>query len=194
MELEEQKQVEQTADETVQKRRRSALEWAETIVTAVVMVAVVFTFFVRVITVDGASMQPNYHNGDRVLVSSLGSQAEQGDVVIVINALEEPIIKRVIATEGQVVDFDPVQREVTVDGAAVVGARFGIENGITYLSEYALDTLEFPQTVPENCVFVLGDNRENSTDSRFESVGMVDRRNILGKVVWNLYPFSKPGT
>lgn len=194
MESEEMNQVEQEAENTVQKHRRSALEWAETIVTAVVMVAVVFTFFVRVITVDGSSMLPNYHNGDRVLVSSLGSPAEQGDVVIVVNALDEPIIKRVIATEGQVVDFDPEQREVTVDGETVVGARFGIENGITYVSEYTGATLQFPQTVPEGCVFVLGDNRENSTDSRFTSVGMVDRRNILGKVVWNLYPFSKPGT
>lgn len=196
MELEEQKVTETTepADEAVQKRRRSALDWAETVVSAVIMVAVVFTFLVRVITVDGSSMLPNYHDGDRVLVSSLGSAAEQGDVVIVVNALDDPIIKRVIATEGQVVDFDPEQQEVTVDGETVVGARFGIENGITYVRDNSAGGLEFPQTVPEGCVFVLGDNRENSTDSRFESVGMVDRRNILGKVVWNLYPFSKPGT
>ena len=79
---------------------RSVLDWTETIVMAVVLVAVVFTFLARVITVDGRSMEPTYHNGDRVLVTNLAGTAQQGDVVIVINALEEPIIKRVVATEG----------------------------------------------------------------------------------------------
>ena len=76
---------------------RSVLDWTETIVMAVVLVAVVFTFLARVITVDGRSMEPTYHNGDRVLVTNLAGAPQQGDVVIVINALEEPIIKRVVA-------------------------------------------------------------------------------------------------
>ena len=172
---------------------RSALVWAVTIVVAVVLVAVVFTFLGRVITVDGVSMEPTYHNGDRVLITNLAGSPQQGDIVIVINALEEPIIKRVVATEGQTVDFDPQLGEVVVDGQAIAGSVFGIEDGITYVPELPGQVLEFPQTVPEGCVFVLGDNRGNSTDSRFQSVGMVDRRNILGKVVFNLYPFSKLG-
>ena len=102
---------------------RSVLDWTETIVMAVVLVAVVFTFLARVITVDGRSMEPTYHNGDRVLVTNLAGAPQQGDVVIVINALEEPIIKRVVATEGQTVDFDPVLGEVLVDGAALPGRR-----------------------------------------------------------------------
>lgn len=179
---------------SAQKRLRSVFEWTETVVMAIVLVAVFFTFAVRVITVDGGSMQPTYHNGDRVLVSALGEPAEQGDVVIVINTLKDPIIKRVIATEGQTVDFDPVQQEVVVDGNTIPGARFGIENGITGVQDAPERFLEFPQTVPEGCVFVLGDNRQFSTDSRFLEVGMIDRRNILGKVIFNLYPFSKPGT
>lgn len=177
-----------------QKRLGSAFEWIETIVMAIVLVAVFFTFVVRVITVDGGSMQPNYYEGDRVLVSALGKPAEQGDVVIVVNALEEPIIKRVIATEGQTVEFDPEQMEVVIDGNTIPGARFGIENGITGVQDAPGRFLEFPQTVPEGCVFVMGDNRQNSTDSRFVEVGMIDRRNILGKVVFNLYPFSKLGS
>lgn len=172
---------------------RSALEWAETIVMAVVLVAVVFTFVARVITVDGRSMEPTYYNGDRVLVTQLAGPAQKGDVVIVIEALDEPIIKRVIATEGQVVDFDPELGEVTVDGQVVAGSVYGTEDGITYVPDLPGQVLEFPQTVPEGCVFVLGDNRDNSTDSRFVSVGMVDCRNILGKVVFNLYPFSRAG-
>ncbi len=175
-----------------ERMKRSVLEWTETIVMAIVMVAVAFTFIVRIITVDGGSMQPTYYNGDRVLVSGMTAKVEQGDIVIIINALKEPIIKRVIATEGQTVGFDD-SGEVTVDGQVLPGSAFGIENGITSLPNIPGQVLEFPQTVPENCVFVLGDNRANSTDSRYVEVGMVDRRNILGKVVFNVYPFSKAG-
>ena len=142
---------------------RSVLDWTETIVMAV------------------------------VLVTNLAGAAQQGDVVIVVNALEEPIIKRVVATEGQTVDFDPVLGEVLVDGVALPGSVFGIEDGITFVPDVPGQVLEFPQTVPEGCVFVLGDNRGHSTDSRFQSVGMVDQRNILGKVVFNIYPFSNLG-
>ncbi len=188
----------QTRQEPPKPRRvspavRSVMEWVETIVMAVVLVAVVFTFVARVITVDGVSMEPTYYNGDRVLVTKLVGQAQQGDVVIVVGALEEPIIKRVVATEGQTVDFDPELGEVTVDGQPLPGSVFGIEDGITFVPDLPGMVLEFPQTVPEGCVFVLGDNRDNSTDSRFVTVGMVDQRNILGKVVFNLYPVSKIG-
>lgn len=194
--MEQPEQPEQPEEESLsprEKRLRSILEWTETIVMAIVLVSLFFTFVVRVITVDGGSMQPTYFDGDRVLVSSLGAEPEQGDVVIVVNVLEDPIIKRVIATEGQTVDFHPIQNEVVVDGSTVIGARFGIENGITSVPDLPDRVLQFPQTVPEGCVFVLGDNRQNSTDSRFSEVGMIDRRNILGKVVFDLYPFSKLG-
>lgn len=170
-----------------------ALEWIETIIVAFVIVTVVFTFAVRVITVDGGSMEPNYYDGDRVLVTSLAGEAEIGDIVIIVHALDDTIIKRVVATEGQVVDFDNELGELIVDGAVVTGDVYGTRNGITFAREHMDDTLDFPQTVPEGCVFVLGDHRDNSTDSRKVSVGMVDRRNILGKVVFNLYPVSKLG-
>ncbi|MFR3237611.1 MAG: signal peptidase I [Acutalibacter sp.] len=188
----------QTRQEPSKPRRvspavRSVMEWVETIVMAVVLVAVAFTFVARVITVDGVSMEPTYYNGDRVLVTKLAGQARQGDVVIVVGALEEPIIKRVVATEGQTVDFDPELGEVTVDGQPLPGSVFGIKDGITFVPDLPGMVMEFPQTVPEGCVFVLGDNRDNSTDSRFVTVGMVDQRNILGKVVFSLYPFSKIG-
>lgn len=166
------------------------LEWTEEIVIAAVVIIAVFTFCFRVITVDGGSMEPTYHNGDRVLTTSLVKQPQQGDVVIVVHALEEPIIKRVIATQGQTVDFDLELREVTVDGVPVEGSRFGIENGITVVPEYPGEMLTFPQMVPEGCIFVLGDNRVNSQDSRFQDIGMIDSRNILGKVIFNLFPFS----
>lgn len=192
---EEEKEINQEEQEEASPKRvtASALEWVETIAMAIVLVSVVFTFLVRIITVDGGSMKPTYYDGDRVMVSAWGGSVEQGDVVIIVNALKEPIIKRVIAVGGQVVDFDPQLGEVTVDGAPVYGSEFHIENGITTVPDLPGNVLEFPQTVPEGCVFVLGDNRRNSTDSRYVDVGMVDSRNILGKVFFNLYPFSKLG-
>lgn len=185
------------AAETVQKPKQPfhawLLDWIETIVMAFVIVTVVFTFAARVVTVDGASMEPNYYNGDRVLVTSLAGEAEAGDVVIIVHTLEETLIKRVVATEGQVVDFDNELGELIVDGQVVSGEVYGTRNGITFAPENMDDTMDFPQTVPKGCVFVLGDHRDDSTDSRKLSVGMVDRRNILGRVVFNLYPMSKIG-
>ncbi len=196
-ETEQEKPVEQEPQEPAlpfrEKFLRSVLEWTETIAMAIVLVAVAFTFVVRIITVDGGSMKPTYHDGDRVLVSGFAGDIEQGDVVIIVNALKEPIIKRVIATEGQTVGFDPNLKEVTVDGVPLAGEEFGIENGITEVPNLPGKVLTFPQKVPEGCVFVLGDNRANSTDSRSIEVGMVDHRNILGKVVFNVYPFSQVG-
>lgn len=182
-----------TRDEGGSSFNRSVMEWVETIVMAVVFVTVVFTFVARVITVDGISMEPTYYNGDRVLSTTLAGASHQGDVVIVVNALDEPIIKRVIATEGQTVDFDQESGEVMVDGEVVPGSVYGIEDGITYVTDLPGQVLEFPQTVPKGCVFVMGDNRDNSLDSRFVEVGMVDTRNILGKVFFNLFPISKFG-
>ena len=185
------------AVEDVQKHKQPfhawALDWIETIVMAFVIVTVVFTFAARVVTVDGASMEPNYYDGDRVLVTSLAGEAKAGDVVIIVHALEETLIKRVVATEGQVVDFDNELGELIVDGQVVNGEVYGTRNGITFAPENVGDTMDFPQTVPEGCVFVLGDHRDDSTDSRKLSVGMVDRRNILGRVVFNLYTRSKIG-
>ena len=185
------------AVEGVQKPKQPfhawALDWIETIVMAFVIVTVVFTFAARVVTVDGASMEPNYYDGDRVLVTSLDGEAKAGDVVIIVHALEETLIKRVVATEGQVVDFDNELGELIVDGQVVNGEVYGTRNGITFAPENVGDTMDFPQTVPEGCVFVLGDHRDDSTVSRKLSVGMVDRRNILGRVVFNLYPMSKIG-
>ncbi len=172
------------------KLTQSVLEWAGEIVFAVVLISILFTFFFRIITVDGKSMEPTYYDGNRVLVTKLAGKAEAGDVVIVVHALQEPIIKRVIATEGQTVDFDPVLHEVTVDSVPIKGEEYGIENSITVVPDYPGQVMEFPQTVPKGSVFLLGDNRDNSKDSRFLEVGMVDQRNILGKVVFNVYPFS----
>lgn len=187
--------MEQNPRENPQRGKavRTVLEWMEELIIAVVVIAVVFTFVCRVITVTGTSMVPNFHEGDRVLVVNDITGVEQGDVVVIVNVLKDPIIKRVIATEGQTVDFDYDAGVVFVDGEPVDETQFGLENGITGepFSSFAL--LEFPQTVPEGCVFVLGDNRAVSEDSRYQDVGMIDKRNILGKAVLHLFPFQEFG-
>ena len=168
------------------KAVRTILEWTEEIIIAVVLIAVVFTFVCRVVTVTGTSMVPNFHDGDRVLVVNDLTGVQQGDVVVIANVLDEPMIKRVIATEGETVDFDYETKSVLVDGQTVDETQFGLENGITEEPFTSFELLEFPQTVPEGCVFVLGDNRAVSEDSRYQDVGMIETRNILGSAVFHL--------
>ena len=153
----------------------------------------VFTFLFRVVTVTGESMLPNFVEGQKLIVTNLGHSVEQGTVVVITNVLNEPIIKRVIATEGQTVDIDYETGTVYVDGEAVDETQFGLENGITTRPYSTLEAMVFPQTVPEGCVFVLGDNRSVSKDSRYTEVGMVDTRHILGEAVFTLYPFDRFG-
>lgn len=169
---------------------KTLYEWLEEIVIALTLVILVFTFLFRVVTVTGESMLPNFVEGQKLIVTNLGHSVEQGTVVVITNVLNEPIIKRVIATEGQTVDIDYETGVVYVDGEAVDETQFGLENGITTRPYSTLEAMVFPQTVPEGCVFVLGDNRSVSKDSRYTEVGMVDTRHILGEAVFTLYPFD----
>lgn len=180
-------------NKTPRRAARTVLEWTEELVIAVVLIAVIFTFIFRIITVTGTSMVPNYNDGDRVLVAGTAAGIGQGDVVVIVNVLDEPIIKRVIATEGQTVDFDYDTKSVLVDGKPVDETQFGLQNGSTDQPYTSFELLEFPQTVPEGCVFVLGDNRSVSEDSRYKIVGMIDKRDILGKAVFYIFPFQKIG-
>lgn len=172
---------------------KTLYEWLEEIVIALTLVILVFTFLFRVVTVTGESMLPNFVEGQKLIVTNLGHSVEQGTVVVITNVLNEPIIKRVIATEGQTVDIDYETGVVYVDGEAVDETQFGLENGITTRPYSTLEAMVFPQTVPEGCVFVLGDNRSVSKDSRYTEVGMVDTRHILGEAVFTLYPFDRFG-
>ena len=171
---------------------RILFEWLEEIVIALTIVILILTFVFRVVTVVGGSMDPNYTDGERLIVANSG-KIEQGDVVVLTNVLDEPIIKRVIATEGQTVDIDYATGIVYVDDVALDETQFGLNNGITTSPSSAYEALVFPQTVPKNCVFVLGDNRSVSLDSRYAEVGMVDERHILGEAVFAIYPTDRFG-
>lgn len=174
----------------------NCFEWVESIVTALILVVVVFTFLFRIVTVSGPSMQPNLYDSYRLILSNLNYHPKQGDIVVLSHTvgLSEPIIKRVIALPGQTVDIDNKTGRVVVDGKVLDESTY-IQNGITQVAQ---DTpgnpvLKFPQKVPDGHVFVLGDNRTISEDSRYEKVGMVDQKFIIGKAELILFPFSHVG-
>lgn len=172
----------------------NCFEWVDSLVMALVVVVILFTFLFRVVTVDGTSMLPTLYSGDRIVVSSYFYEPKQGDVVVLKRTigLTKPIVKRVIALPGQTVDIDYLTGTVYVDGNAIDESAY-IENGITHEPMTSETLLNFPQTVPAGHIFVLGDNREVSEDSRFEAVGMVDERYILGKAELVLFPVSRFG-
>lgn len=165
-------------------------EWMEALIASLILVTVLFSFVLRVVNVSGSSMLPNLHSDDRVLLFSLSYRPRPGDVVVITHTerLSEPIIKRVIALEGQRVDIDFAAGTVLVDGARLDESGY-IRNGTTTQPS----DFRFPLTVPKGCVFVLGDNRSVSNDSRSRDVGMVDKRCILGKAEWIVYPFVRCG-
>lgn len=160
-------------------------EWVQALVSSVLVVVLLFTFCIRLIGVDGHSMVPTLQHGDRLLVVSslLYSDYKYGDVVILRKEsfMEAPIVKRVIATEGQTVDIDFDSGDVFVDGVVLEEPYI---NDRTHLTE----GVEFPLTVPEGSVFVLGDNRNGSSDSRNSSLGTIDTRYIIGKAILMAFP------
>ncbi len=160
------------------KRNRDLLEWFEAIVLAVGAVALVFTFGVRMIRVDGRSMQPTLQDGERLLISSLPYTPRYGDIVIIdeYTSYGRPLVKRVIGMAGDTIDIDFEQGVVYRNGNA-------LDEPYTAEPTYLQETVTFPVTVPEGCIFVMGDNRNNSTDSRSADVGFIDTRDVLGRVL-----------
>lgn len=160
-------------------------EWVQALVCSVLAVVVLFTFGARLIGVDGHSMLPTLQNGDRMLVLNpiLYHDYKYGDVVVLRKDtfLKEPIVKRVIATAGQTVDIDFDSGTVYVESEALEEDYI---NELTFLEEGT----EFPLTVPEGHVFVMGDNRNRSSDSRDSNLGTVDTRYVIGRAVAVAFP------
>ncbi|MCD8087935.1 MAG: signal peptidase I [Oscillospiraceae bacterium] len=167
---------------------RESYEWIQCLVLALIACVLLFVFVARVIDVVGYSMVPTLDDGDKIIITRWAGDYEQGDIVVLRKETlrEEPIVKRVIAVEGQTVDIDFTLGIVYVDGVALDEPYV---NELTYTQE----DFEGPITVPEGCVFVMGDNRNNSTDSRDARVGCVDTRYIMGKVIFRIMPLSKMG-
>lgn len=166
--------------------------WLQALVMALVTLIVVFAFVGRIIGVDGSSMLPTLHNRDLLLLQSIAYTPKQGDVVVLnkpFGEVDKPIVKRVVATGGQTVDIDYISRTVSVDGVVLE------EEHINEPMDWPVSQWETIThiTVPEGSVFVMGDNRNHSSDSRDERLGCVDERLVLGKVLCVIFPFSHMG-
>ncbi len=182
------------------------IEWLDVLVTAIVAVVIIFSLIFRVATIDGNSMRNtlyggdiNGKNADKVIITNLGYEPSQGDIVVVSRNIEntvegqitgeEPIIKRVIAVGGQTVNIDFEKGIVYVDGKALKEP---------YISTPTVDRsdVEFPVYVPEGYIFVLGDNRGDSLDSRSSRIGengLIDTRYVLGHAIFRIFPFNRIG-
>jgi signal peptidase I len=157
-------------------------EWLQCVVSAVVACILFFVFIAKVDGIKGPSMMQTLQNGDTVILSSLFYTPKFQDIVFIkTDAYETPIVKRVIATEGQTVDIDFEKGIVSVDGRELQ------ENYVNTPTTLQIDFHE-AVTVPEGHVFVMGDNRNESSDSRDNRVGMIDVKDILGKVFFILIP------
>ena len=176
----------------------NVFEWLDVVVASVVVVVILFTFVFRLVAIDGDSMNNTLFDGERVIITNMFYTPKRGDVVVisrntenssVTGTYEEPIIKRVIATEGDTVDIDFDKGIVYVNNEALKE---------DYIKEptYRKADVKFPLVVKENCVFVLGDNHNDSKDSRTSEIGdngQVDIKYILGHAVLRIFPLNKFG-
>ncbi len=169
---------------------KEAIEWTESITIAIVAVVIIFSFFFRTVGIVGDSMQDTLYEGDRIVITDMFYTPKCGDIVVISrnyaneytteSASSDPIIKRVIATEGMVVDIDFSTGIVYVDGVALT------EEYIKAPTTTEWD-VKFPLIVGENEIFVLGDNRTESMDSRDKRIGLIDERYVLGKAIFRVY-------
>ena len=185
-------EYEERRKEKMRERRRDFFDWVESVVMALMFCVLLFTFVMRVVGVDGTSMINTLEHGDRLLISNLFYTPKQGDIVVLRKESfsEDNIIKRVIATENQTVKIDFETGEVFVDGEK-------LDERYVHLEMLPMRALDFQHMidkelggvlVPENSIFVMGDNRNGSQDSRDESIGCVDNRYVMGRLLLLIYP------
>ena len=172
------------------KRKESPAEWilgwVDDLVAYFVVFIVVMMLFIRPVVVDGDSMKTTLYHGDVLLLSSFCYTPQYDDIIVISreNIPERPLIKRVIAVSGDVVDIDYATYTVYVNGKPIENDRGVVLDASRGFGELT-DNTDYPYTVPENCVFVMGDNRGNSSDSR--ECGAIEYGQILGKAICRLY-------
>ncbi len=203
--MEEQQNIENVEENAEEKKGNSFsdfMEICESVITSVFVVLLLFTFIARPVTVDGRSMIPTLNDTDKLIMTTFFYTPKVGDIVIIENkhsyiykegttdiiegnSLNKRLVKRVIAVGGQTVDINFNSGEVIVDGEVLK------ENYISEPTFLDPGAFTYPVTVPEGYIFVMGDNRNNSTDSRDEHVGFVKKDDVLGKALLRFYPFEK---
>lgn len=169
------------------RRNKGILEWYDALAVAVAVIALVFTFAVRIVQVDGSSMNPSLYSGERLLIATF-LQPDYGDVVVTDSYIPygKPLVKRVIGKAGDTIDID-FQTGVVYRNGQALSEPYTAEPTWTY------EGVDFPLTVPDGCLFIMGDNRNNSKDSRDAEIGCVDIRDVLGVAIWRLMPFGGMG-
>ncbi len=176
----------------------SLYDWIGTLAVSIIAVSIILTFFFRVVVVDGPSMMDTLQDGDVLIMSQFNYKPKVGDIVIISRNYENDvlyqetssksaIIKRIIAVEGQTVDIDTNAGIVYVDGEAIDEPYIKDPTTVNRGTEY-------PLYVDEGKVFVMGDNRLVSLDSRSSEVGLIDSKYILGKAMVRLFPISEAGS
>ena len=181
------------ASEDIEKKKEEPVTWQKSLllylhdlIHLLAVVMIVFMLLFRIVIVSGSSMYSTLWNGDWLLVtgSVLYQEPKAGDIIVASKDSfndGEPIIKRVIATEGQTVDIDFEAGVVYVDGKA-------LEEDYTYTPTNVQEGIVFPVTIADGCIFAMGDNRYGSKDSRHPDIGMIDTREILGRAVFLMFP------
>lgn len=170
------------------KKTSSGLyDWLTSVIIAVIFLCAVFTFGIRPVRVDGDSMLPTLQDGNWLVVSAFDSNPKHGEIVIVTQPNQTrsggPIVKRVIAVGGQKVYIDFDKGEVYVDDVKLD------EPYIKEPTHRSFD-IQFPLVVPDGYLFVMGDNRNDSLDSRSSRIGLIDERYVLGNCLFRVYPFG----
>ena len=166
------------------------LDFFQTLAKGLIIVLIITAFVFELCTVVGTSMMGTLEDGDRLLISNLFYEPEQFDIVVFhhLGNLNEPLVKRIIATENQWIRIDTIKGKIYVSDDSIIDENDLIdESDYVYLDsgyyrQYYNETLQ----VPEGHVFVLGDNRNNSLDSRSDEIGFVDKRTIIGKVIFRI--------
>ncbi len=158
------------------------LDWMESFAFAAVVALLLFQGLFRLVGVEGHSMEPTLYEGDRLLLHRFLYEPQVGDVIVVDDG-KELLVKRIIATGGQEVDIDFDMGVVYRDGER-------LDEPYTAAPTYRSEGVEFPVTVPEDCLFVMGDNRNHSSDSRDPAIGMLEKMDVMGKVLVRFYPLE----
>ncbi len=168
----------------VRKMALSAYEWVSTLIVSLLALVVLFTFFFRIVRVDGDSMDKTLRHDDQLLLMTAVSDYQRGDIVVVDRYTIEPLVKRIIAVGGDTLKIDE-QGYVYLNGSLL---------GEPYASPYTprkgcIETV----IIPEGYVFLMGDNRAVSLDSRSPEIGLVLEKDLVGKAVFRVSPFSSFG-